>query len=175
MKITYFVHGTSLDNDAHISSGWRDVSLSKKGFEETKEAAKKLSPNSFDVVICSDLLRAKQSAEILFPNTTIVYDRRLRECNYGVFNGTEHYNVQYLDHINEPFSNGESLLDVEKRIRSLIDDIKNKYPNKRIALVSHRAPQLAFEVITNRCSWLEAINNDWRLVGSWQLGWDYEI
>ena len=175
MRITYFVHGTSLDNDSHISSGWHDVSLSEKGFKETKEAARKLIPNSFDIVICSDLLRARQSADILFPDTKIIYDKRLRECNYGIFNGTNHKNIQYKDHIKEPFSNGESLVDVEKRIRDLVDEIKTKYHDMRIALVAHRAPQLAFEVIANHRSWLEAIKNDWRLIGSWQLGWDYEI
>lgn len=175
MKITYFVHGTSLDNDAHISSGWNDCSLSKRGIEETKIAASRLLAKSFDIVICSDLLRARQSADILFPNTKIIYDSRLRECNYGVFNGTEHKNINYIDHINEPFLKGESLKDVENRIRNLINEIKVKYPNKRIALVSHRAPQLAFEVITNHRSWLETIENDWRLIGSWQLGWVYDL
>lgn len=31
--ITYFVHGTTTDNEQHISSGWKDVELSELGIK----------------------------------------------------------------------------------------------------------------------------------------------
>ena len=31
VKITYFVHGTTTDNEKNISFGWFDVSFSEKG------------------------------------------------------------------------------------------------------------------------------------------------
>jgi len=39
-KITYFVHGTTTDNEQHISSGWKDVELS--GFESLDKSFEKL-------------------------------------------------------------------------------------------------------------------------------------
>ena len=44
-----------------------------------------------------------------------------------------------------------------------------------MAIVAHRAPQLALEVILNGLSWQEAINNDWRKTGDWKPGWEYII
>ena len=37
VKITYFVHGTTKDNEKHISSGWNHVSLSKVGVKQSIE------------------------------------------------------------------------------------------------------------------------------------------
>jgi len=36
VKLTYFVHGTTLDNEKHISSGWHDVELSEKGIKQSE-------------------------------------------------------------------------------------------------------------------------------------------
>lgn len=37
VKFTYFVHGTTIDNEQHISSGWKDVELSELGVKQSKE------------------------------------------------------------------------------------------------------------------------------------------
>ena len=44
-----------------------------------------------------------------------------------------------------------------------------------IAVVSHKAPQFAFEVITMGKTWSEAIASDWREIGKWQPGWEYIV
>ena len=61
------------------------------------------------------------------------------------------------------------------RIRDFIEEIKVKYPGKTIAIVAHRAPQLAIEVITKNITWEEALENDWRKTKAWQPGWEYVI
>ena len=58
VRITYFVHGTTTDNELGLSSGWNDVDLSVRGVEQSKELPNLLSDKSFDVVFCSDLKRA---------------------------------------------------------------------------------------------------------------------
>lgn len=35
IKITYFVHGTTTDNEKKISSGWADVGLSELGIKQS--------------------------------------------------------------------------------------------------------------------------------------------
>jgi broad specificity phosphatase PhoE len=35
IKITYFVQGTTTDNEQHISSGWKDVELSELGRKQS--------------------------------------------------------------------------------------------------------------------------------------------
>ena len=83
--------------------------------------------------------------------------------------------VIYEEHIKEPFPNGESLEDVERRVREFVEFLKENYAGKTIGIVAHRAPQLALEVITKGISWEEANANDWRKTGEWQPGWEYVV
>ena len=66
VKITYFVHGTTTDNEKEISSGWHDVELSELGIRQSKELTEKVKDKKFDVVFCSDLKRAVDSAKLSF-------------------------------------------------------------------------------------------------------------
>ncbi len=175
MKITYFVHGTTYDNATDRCSGWKQVELNELGQEQAKNLGKVTSDMKFDVIITSDLVRAITSAELAWPDVEKVQDSRLRECNYGDYDGESKELVVYEDHIEEKFPNGESLLDVETRIREFIEDLKRNYKDKNVAIVAHRAPQLAFEVITKGITWEEANANDWRKTKSWQPGWEYII
>ena len=56
-----------------------------------------------------------------------IYDKRLRECNYGSLDGEHKSLVIYEDHIIEKFPKGESLKDVEIRIRDFIEFLKKNY------------------------------------------------
>ena len=64
---------------------------------------------------------------------------------------------------------------IEKEIREFHKLWLAEYIAKTIGIVAHRAPQLAFEVITKNISWEEANKNDWRKTGDWQPGWEYNI
>ena len=66
IHITYFVHGTTVDNENNISSGWHDVELSELGIRQSLELWDKISDKNIDVVFCSDLKRAVDSAELTF-------------------------------------------------------------------------------------------------------------
>ena len=176
-KIMYFVHGTTTDNASKLCSGWKEAMLNDLGREQARNLGKtSLERNDkFDIVFTSDLKRAVESSNIAFPQYEKIQDRRLRECNYGDLDGEHKSLVVYQDHITDDFPNGESLKDVETRIRSFIQDVKEKYNGKTIAIVAHRAPQLALEVILNNITWEEAIANDWRKKGDWKPGWEYII
>ena len=150
--------------------------LSKKGLEQAKEL-KDQAPQQFDLVITSDLKRTKDTAEIAFEGRCpIIVDRRLREANYGEWNGTKNsFYSRVSEFVEKPFPGGESYIDVENRVRALIDECKEKYQGKHIAFVSHKAPQLAMQVILKDRSWNQAFAEDWRKVGKWQPGWDYSF
>ncbi len=177
VKIMYFVHGTTTDNAAKLCSGWKEAMLNDLGKEQALSlgSVSRERGDKFDVVITSDLKRAVESSNIAFPEYDKITDSRLRECNYGDLDG-EHKNlVIYEDHIDEAFPNGESLKDVEKRMKEFVSWLKENYDGKTVAIVAHRAPQLAFEVISKNISWEEANRNDWRKTGDWQPGWEYEV
>jgi broad specificity phosphatase PhoE len=178
VKITYFVHGTTTDNQKDISSGWNNVKLSEKGIEQSKELPTQIGNNKFDVVFCSDLKRAIQSAEISFKGKfPIKQDKRLRECNYGDFNGKPSEIVEPMQErcITEQFPNGESYEDVKIRINNFLLFLYKKYKGKHVAIVAHKAPQLALDVLLKGMTWEQAFANDWRKRKAWQPGWDYEL
>ena len=174
-NLIYFVHGTTYDNASKKCSGWKQVELNELGKEQAKNLGKINSDIKFDVIFTSDLIRAIDSANIAFPDVLKIQDKRLRECNYGTLDGEDKNLIIYEEHIDKPFPNGESLKDVEARVRSFINDVLKNYKGKTIGIVAHRAPQLAFEVITKNITWQQANENDWRKTGNWQPGWKYNI
>ena len=176
VKIIYFVHGTTTDNIEHKSTGWMHGELIETGIEQIIKLKEQINLNEIDLVISSDLKRAIDSAEYIFKDIKeIFHDNRIRECNYGDLKGQDSSLVKYEEHIDSKFPNGESLKDVEKRLRSFCNYLLENYNGKTIALVAHKAPQLALEVITKNISWKEAIENDWRKTKSWKPGWEYKI
>ena len=174
LHIDYYVHGTTIHNEQKLSTGWCDIALSALGLKQTHEAATVLSMQNYDAIFSSDLLRAKQTAKILFNSQSVKLhsDRRLRECNYGALEGKPSHYVNYSNHIEVAFPDGECLMDVQKRVSDFLSELLQKNMT-HVAIVAHRAPQLALEVITNNKSWVDAIAEDWRKVGKWQLGWHY--
>ncbi|MBI2675127.1 MAG: histidine phosphatase family protein [Candidatus Aenigmarchaeota archaeon] len=178
VKITYFVHGSTSDNEKGIASGWNNPGLSELGKLQSLELKKIIRNRGFDAVFCSDLKRAAETAEIVFGGRAeTIQDERLRECNYGESAGCKSKSIDAISekHIEERFPGGECYKDVEKRIRSFLDYLLTNYSEKSIAMVGHRAPQLALEVILKNKTWEQAIQEDWRLKGQkgWRPGWMY--
>ncbi len=131
----------------------------------------------FDVIFCSDLKRAVDSAKLSFGGKyKIIPDKRLRECNYGKLNGASSKIVEPLQEksINKKFPNGESYEDVKKKILNFLKFLKRNYAGKNIAIVSHKAPQLVLDVLLKGKTWEESFKEDWRKKKKWQPGWDYQ-
>ena len=110
MKITYFVHGTTTDNEQGIATGWHQGELSKDGIKKTKKLANQLYAADFSLVISSDLKRAMDSAIIIFgEDKKIVHDARLREINYGDWNGKPNtFKKDILSYVDTRYPGGES-------------------------------------------------------------------
>jgi broad specificity phosphatase PhoE len=178
VKITYFVHGTTTDNEKQISSGWSDAKLSELGVKQMVELKNRIGGKKFDVVFCSDLKRAVDSANLTFDEgVSIKSDARLRECNYGIFNGKPSEVVEPMQEqsINVRFLEGESYEDVKNRVSDFLDFLKENYDGKNVAVVAHKAPQLALDVLLKGDTWEEAFKNDWRKTKSWKPGWEYTL
>ena len=173
-KIIYFVHGTTYDNASKRCSGWKQVELNELGIEQAINLGKNTN-YEFDALFTSDLKRAIKTAQLAFPNYNYIQDERIRECNYGDYDGEDKKLVVYEERIDIPFPNGESLKDVENRMRIFINYLLDNYEGKTVGIIAHRAPQLALEVITRNITWEEAIENDWRKTGDWKPGWQYTI
>ena len=173
VKIDYFVHGSTFDNENQIAYAQGDGKLSPLGIQQCKDMAKHLEGRKFDAIFCSDLGRAVESAKIFFPNAKIITDKRLREVNIGDLEGAPASEIHDEEHIDAPFPNGESMHDVEKRMREFLEELGEKYAGKNVAVLAHKAPQLALQVICDGLTWLEAIEKDWRKTKDFQPGWEY--
>jgi valyl-tRNA synthetase len=176
IEITYFVHGTTIDNEAAKSSGHHDIELSELGGKQALELKSAVEKLKFDIIFCSDLQRARDTAETAFAGKAkIIPDSRLREIDYGELTRHDEKETSAikLNVIEKPFPKGESYKDVEKRIKDFLEELAEKYPGKKIAIIAHQGPQLALDVLLKGYSWAEAFANDWRNTKSWQPGWKY--
>ena len=97
MEIIYFVHGTTFDNAESKCSGWKQVELSDLGKKQAINLGKNSNYN-FDIIFTSDLIRAIDSANLAWPEVKKISDYRLRECNYGDFDGKDKHLVNYEKH-----------------------------------------------------------------------------
>jgi broad specificity phosphatase PhoE len=77
--------------------------------------------------------------------------------------------------ITQRFPNGESYEDVKARMADLLSFLKKNYDGKRVALVGHKAPQLALDVLLKGRTWEQAFAEDWRVTKAWQPGWEYQL
>ena len=174
VKITYMVHGTTQDNIDHLASGHNDIELSKRGIREGRELGYKRE-DKFDVIITSDLKRAIDTAKLAFDGRCPhIQDARIRECDYGDLT-QKPKDWSIADFINQKYPNGESYLDVQRRITSFLQYLKENYNGKHVGLVAHQAPQLALDVLIKGMSWNKTIAKDWRNTKSWQPGWEYTL
>lgn len=179
VNITYFVHGTTTDNEKGISSGWFDVELSEKGIQQSIDLKEQTKDKKFDLVFTSDLQRAVRSAELAWGGMyPIIRDARLRECNYGDLNAAPSAIVEPMQEeecITSRFPNGESYEDVKGRVADFLEFLKKNYDGKSVAIVGHKAPQLSLDVLIKGKTWKQALAEDWRKTKSWQPGWSYVL
>lgn len=179
LNITYFVHGTTTDNEQLISSGWKNVKLSELGVKQSKELTTQTKDMKFNVVFCSDLKRDHDSVKLAWEDAyKIIPDKRLRECNYGTLNGASSDIVEPMQEdeaITKPFPEGESYEDVKARVADFLAFPKQNYDGKHVAVVAHKAPQLSLNVLLKNKTWKQALAEDWRKTKLWEPGWEYEL
>lgn len=172
ITIIFETHSTSLDNEAHLSSGHFDVALSPIGIRQVKELGERRKGEKFEAIFCSDLQRSFKTAEIAFGNKfPIIKDKRLRECDYGEL--TRHPNDEVepkrAEHIKVPFPNGESYEQTTERMKEFLEELKKNYGGKKVLIIGHAATRYGLENIIKGVPLEEAVTAPW----SWQPGWEY--
>jgi len=167
----YFIlrHGESISNKENFVGSWpekRYDPLTKKGEKQIHNIAKKLKKEKIDLIFSSDLLRTKQTSQITAQelNLKINFDKRLREINTGILNQKSIKQWKnYFSNKAEKFTKrppkGENRQDVQKRLKSFIKDIDQKYKNKNILIVGHQAPLALFWGIIKNLSKKTLIKN----------------
>jgi broad specificity phosphatase PhoE len=176
MKIIFEPHATTIDNEAHLASGWNDIALSQIGKTQAQELGARYRLDDIDVVFTSDLQRAYQTALLAFPGIQprkLRLDWRLRECDYGDFTQKSKalVDTQKPERIQSPFAGGESYEDTVERMRSFLLDISKMPNHQTVMIIGHRATQYGLEHLLNGLPLQATVRAPW----SWQPGWAYEL
>ena len=168
IKLVFVRHGQSEKNILRIKSSAKDkYPLTDKGKAQAKEVAQKLSrDDSFDLVISSPVLRARQTAEIISEqlHIPVVFDDLISEYDYGNWNDlTEEEMLERhedyseykkhergtQEHFDFKLGGTESRSDVVARVRKFLEKIKQEYPGKNLIVVSHGGINGAIEMVMN--------------------------
>ena len=144
MKIYYVRHGqTDWNLSRKMQGGGTEKELNETGINQANETRKELENVKYDIIICSPMYRAKQTAEIINKdkNVKTIIDERIRERKLGKLEGheiTDEIEKQIWDYnLNYQIPEGENLHDFEKRILDFLEDIKEKYSDKTVLIVAH--------------------------------------
>jgi len=174
MKIYFATHTTTTDNEAKLSSGWKDVGLSELGIRQAKEMEETFKDIKIDLICCSNLKRAIDTVKIAFGDKIpIIIDKRLREINYGDFNGKPGKVVEPMkkERIKKPFPNGESYEQAMVRVQDFYKELKRNYSDKTVLVVGHRITQYGLDTLVGGKSLEDCLSEHFK----WQPYWEYEL
>ena len=149
-------HGQTQWNITHKLQGQADIQLNSMGIKQAIQAKDEINKIDIDIIICSPLERAKETAKIINEdkNIPIIYDEKISERNYGVLEGvcTREIDIKKIMnyYINENIENGERSKEFFNRIYSFLDELEKKYKNnEKILLVTHGGVSKAIECYFN--------------------------
>ena len=151
MEIVFIRHGqTDVNKDNRLQGALIDAELNEAGRDYAKKSAENFDENKFDVVYSSPMKRAVETAKIFTKNKKeIKLDKRLLEFDFGDWDGMkmEKIGEKYPDvvdpwgkinrHYIKYAPNGESYEAFDKRCGEFLDEMYQKYPDKKVLVVAH--------------------------------------
>jgi 2,3-bisphosphoglycerate-dependent phosphoglycerate mutase len=173
-SVVFETHSVTEDNERGTATGWLPGRLSRRGRELAVELGERRRSDGLAAVVASDLARARETVELALAGADVplLYDWRLRECNYGALNGAPSAEVvaKRVAHLHEPYPGGESWNAATTRCTEALDDIARRWAGGRVLVVGHIATRLALEVAAGRD--LAAL-----LVEEfvWRPGWEHTL
>jgi 2,3-bisphosphoglycerate-dependent phosphoglycerate mutase len=176
ITIVFETHSLSEDNERGIATGWLPGRLSARGRDYAAEMGRRRRDDGISAVFTSDLRRAAETAQIAFGDTDIpiLYDWRLRECDFGQRNGTPAADIQRdrEAHLDLPYPGGESHRQAVRRVTGLLTDLPTRWGGQRVMIIGHLATYRALEHVVNRATPEELMATEftWR-----EQGWEYVL
>ena len=132
MKKLYFTrHGQTVWNVENKICGSTDIELTEQGKQQADRLGEIIRDGDYhiDEILCSPLIRAKETADRISIKTGIpvrVEPRLIEQC-FGKYEGTarngEQFKADKANFINS-YDGGETMLHLAARIYSLLDELK---------------------------------------------------
>ena len=143
--------------DWNITGRWQGQTphapgLNDMGRAQALAVQNQLKDVNFSAIYSSDLLRARQTSELIAEplGLIVALEPRLREMNLGVWEGMlsseieARYPLELTERARDPLHarapQGESPLEVEERVIAAVNDIAAKYQNESMLIVAHGVP-----------------------------------
>ena len=135
-------HGETDWNLKEIMQGQTDNPLNDTGRKQAKASIKEIAKLKINYIFSSDLIRAKETAEIINKDLglDITFDNRIREFCFGSIEGknkSEMTEEIWLKFRSDPKAFGaETLPEIYERVKSFLDELKTKNLGN-VLLVTH--------------------------------------
>lgn len=143
-------HGQTDWNKVHKITGQSDIPLNDEGKLQAKELSKSLQDVHFDAIFSSDLIRAKQTAEILAAERQLAIETShlMRERNFGSIEGHATDELRALidsyrklsdkeinaHKIDEAYESNDELIG---RVITFLREVSVAYMGKKVLIVTH--------------------------------------
>lgn len=142
MKLYVIRHGeTDMGKDRIIAT--EEEPLNNTGIEQAINLGIKLNNMNIDLIYCSPIQRAKHTLKLfdLNKDIPIIIDERIKERDMGIYEKVSFDNLNLKDFwgINSEidYPELESMKSVYKRVSEFLNEVKDKYSDKNILVVTH--------------------------------------
>ncbi|MDD3392637.1 MAG: phosphoglycerate mutase family protein [Bacilli bacterium] len=147
MKVFIVRHGQVSHNLLGIYSN-ENEDLNKTGVSQAIQLREKIKKINYDIIICSPLIRAKHTANIInIKNRNIIIDNRLEERNPGNLSGkllSITNRDEYWGYDSKiKYGTSENIVDFFDRVYKFLDELKTMDYNE-IIIVAHSGISKAF-------------------------------
>ncbi len=148
MDIFVLRHGETDWNKENRIQGSIDIPLNQEGIKQAKETRDYLKHYKIDLIICSPLKRAIQTANIINEvlNCEIKYSEALKERNFGEYEGKKKQELNddqvirsgilFNYEVNKKYKGIEPIKDFYERVYLFLNELKET-SNSNILLVTH--------------------------------------
>ena len=175
VEIVFETHSLSEDNHDGVATGWNDGRLSEEGRGLALVLGNRRREDRISAVFASDLGRAVETARIAAEAASVplLLDWRLRECDYGDWNGAPvpqvHGNrARFAD---DPYPAGESWRQATGRAASFVDALLPRWEGRRVLVIGHIATFWGLEQRLNGAELSEQLTKPFE----WREGWEFRF
>ena len=143
-------HGQTEANSTGVIQGQSNTPLDDVGRAQALAVAESLQNDHFDLLISSDLDRAKDTAQAILhyhPGLQWICDPALREWHLGALQGEKYSEMPpehkiLIDSLRcsekvPPIPNGETIEEFQDRIAAFLENLVQQHAGKRLLLVTH--------------------------------------
>ena len=148
MKLILTRHGETVDNIKGILQGQNPGKLSENGIQQAKQLALRLKNENIDAIYSSDLARAADTAKEIYkfhPKIPLYFVKELREGDCGSFTGKKESEIDWKKRPDD----AESLNNMQKRVRIILEAVFEKHKNQTILFVGHNGINKSLVTVIN--------------------------